>query len=63
MRPSSCWNGGTSALQPEKITSKGTSEGNLFNDPRIVKRLVTYIVCYISIKYWYTLRDRETFLM
>ena len=35
----SCWNG-TSALQPEEITSKGTTVpirkqfGNLFNDPR-----------------------------
>ena len=50
MGPSrSCWNGRTSALQPEEITSKGTSfmcvllikvpirkkSGNLFNDPRI----------------------------
>ena len=45
-----CWNGRTSALQPEEITSKGTrvscvvlsmkvpiwkKSGNLFNDPRI----------------------------
>ena len=37
----SCWNGTTSALQLEEITSKGTStphqkkkSGNLFNDPR-----------------------------
>ena len=43
MGPSrSCWNGRTSALQPEEITSKGTrvscvyyQTGNLFNDPRI----------------------------
>ena len=37
MRPSrSCWNGTTSALQAEEITSKGTSvSGNLFNDPLI----------------------------
>ena len=45
MGPSrSCWNG-TSALQPEEITSKGTrvsikapirkKSGDLFNDPRI----------------------------
>ena len=48
MGPSrSCWNGRTSALQPEEITSKGTrvscilsikvpiqkKSGNLFNDP------------------------------
>ena len=46
--PRSCWNGTTSALQPEEITSKGTrvlcltinkmpirkKSGNLFNDPR-----------------------------
>ena len=45
-RSSICWNG-TSALQPEEITSKGTrvscvyksahtkkKSGNLFNDPR-----------------------------
>ena len=46
----SCWNGTTSALQPEEITSKGDKSfmcvlsikvlirkksGNLFNDPRI----------------------------
>ena len=46
----SCWNGTTSALQPEEITSKGTRvscgyyqrkcpyekrSGSLFNDPRI----------------------------
>ena len=45
MGPSrSCWNGTTSALQLEEITSKGTrvscvpirrKSGNLFNDPRI----------------------------
>ena len=50
MGPSrSCWNGTTSALHPEEITSKGTriscvlsikvpiwkKSGNLFNDPRI----------------------------
>ena len=47
----SCWNGTTSALKPEEITSKGTrvskvpiqkNSGNLFNDPRI------YIYIYIS---------------
>ena len=50
----SCWNGTTSALQPEEITSKGTRvlclyyqwkcpyekmSGNLFNDPRIYKQV------------------------
>ena len=48
----SCWNGKTRALQPEEITSKGTSfmcvlsikvpirkkSGNLFNDPRTFYR-------------------------
>ena len=59
MRPSrSCWNGTTSVLQPEEITSKGTNfmcvlsikvpirkkSVNLFNDPRIswCKVNVTY---------------------
>ena len=46
----SCWNGATSALQLEEITSKGTcvmcillikvpirkKSGNLFNDPHIL---------------------------
>ena len=59
MGPSrSCWNGTTSALQLEKITSKGTRvscvyyhkkcpyekmSGNLFNDPRM------YVCMYVSI--------------
>ena len=57
MGPSrSCWNGKTSALQPEEITSKETrvlsikgpirkKAGNLFNDPCI------YIYIYIYILY------------
>ena len=55
MGPSrSCWNGTTSALQPEEITLKGTSfmcilsikvpirkkSGNLFNDPRTSYKVV-----------------------
>ena len=61
MGPSrSCWNGTTSALQQEEITSKGTSfmcilsikvpirkmSGNLFNDPRIY--IYIYIYIYIG---------------
>ena len=61
MGPSrSCWNGTTSALQPEEITSKGTrvscvyyqlvpigeKSGNLFNDPRIY--IYIYIYIYID---------------
>ena len=57
-----CWNGTTSALQPEGITSKETSfmcvlsiivpirkkSGNLFNHPRIYY-IYTYIYIYIYI--------------
>ena len=62
MGPSrSCWNGTTSALQPEEITSKGTwvlcmyyqikvpiwkKSGNLFNDPRIYIYIYIYISCF-----------------
>ena len=61
MGPSrSCWNGTTSALKPEEITSKGTrvscvyyqkvpirkKSGNLFNDPRIFNFHI-YIYIYI----------------
>ena len=47
MGPSrSCWKG-TSALQPEETTSKGTRvscvSGNLFYDPRIYKVYLTRI--------------------
>ena len=53
-----CWNGTSSALQPEEITSKGTrvsqcvlsikvpirkNSGNLFNDPRIYIYIYIYI--------------------
>ena len=68
MGPSrSCWNGRTSALQPEEITSKGTrvslcvisikvairkKSGNFFNDPSI------YIYIYICYErnYWNWIR-------
>ena len=55
MGPSkSCWNGTTSALQPEEITSKGTivlcvlsikvsirkKSGKLFNDPRKLNHVI-----------------------
>ena len=56
MGPSkSCWDGTTSALQPEEITSKGTrvlsikvpirkKSGNLLNDPRAYGHF-TFIIC------------------
>ena len=55
-RSRNCWNGITSALQPEEITSKGTrvscvyyqkKSGKLFNAPRIY----IYIYIYISLNY------------
>ena len=59
----SCWNGTTSALQPEEITWKGTrvscvyyqlkvpirkKSGNLFKDPRTCSTENTYIHIYMS---------------
>ena len=53
----SCWNGTTSALQPEGIISKSfmcvlsikvpirKKSGNLFNDPRIYIYIYIYIYC------------------
>ena len=70
----SCWNGTTSALQPEEITSMGTSfmcvpsikvpirkkSGNLFNDPRKIPRNGILSLFAQTVRSW---RETESLLI